>query len=72
MLVNVVEKYGLCPKSSFPDAWSATASRKMNSFLTGKLREWACAIRTCPSEDIQQMRALKVSERASTMTMMVR
>jgi bleomycin hydrolase len=45
MLVNVITKYGVCPKSVYGEAWSATASLKVNRFLTGLLRSWAEVIR---------------------------
>ena len=37
MLVNLVEKYGLVPKSVWPDSYSATSSRRLNSMLNHKV-----------------------------------
>lgn len=37
MLVNLVEKYGLMPKSAFSDAYTSTNTRKMNSILNHKV-----------------------------------
>ena len=38
MLVNLVEKYGLMPKSSHSDAFASTSSRHMNSILNHKVK----------------------------------
>jgi bleomycin hydrolase len=46
MLVNLVCKYGLVPKSVFPDPQCAKASRPMNRFLTNRLRTFAKDLRT--------------------------
>lgn len=37
MLVNLVEKYGLIPKSVWPDSTSAVSSRRMNAILNNKV-----------------------------------
>ena len=51
MIVNLVNKYGLVPKEVYPEAWSSTASRKMNALLKAKLREFASVLRTQGSPD---------------------
>eukprot|EP00794_Sanderia_malayensis_P014388 gene14388-15885_t len=43
MLVNLVEKYGLMPKSAHSEAYTSTNSRSMNTILSDKLRE-SCII----------------------------
>lgn len=46
MFLNIVKKYGLIPKDLYNDgAYSTTASRKWNSILTSKLREFAETLR---------------------------
>ena len=45
MLVNIVEKYGIVPKSVYPDTKCCVASRRMNLFLKNKLRTYACELR---------------------------
>lgn len=45
MFVNVVEKYGVCPKSVFPESFSSSSTRRMNWVLTHKLRGWAAELR---------------------------
>ena len=37
MLVNLITKYGLVPKSAWPDAHSATGSRRMNAMINTKV-----------------------------------
>ncbi|MFB6351034.1 MAG: C1 family peptidase, partial [Bradymonadaceae bacterium] len=46
MLVNLVEKYGLVPKETYPESKSSSSTHRMNSHLTEKLREWASELRT--------------------------
>lgn len=60
MLKNVISKYGIVPRSSYPEAWSSTASRTFNRCLTAKLREWAAVLReACVSKGVSEARALK-------------
>ena len=37
MLVNLITKYGLMPKSAWPDAYSAQNSRRMNAIINSKV-----------------------------------
>lgn len=49
--LNLVKKYGLIPKDLYGDLpYSTTASRKWNSLLTTKLREFAETLRTALKE----------------------
>lgn len=41
MFINVVEKYGMVPHELYPDAFSATSSRRLNFLIGTKLREFA-------------------------------
>ncbi len=45
MFVNLIEKYGVVPKSVMPEAESSGNSGAMNTFLTSKLREFAMELR---------------------------
>ena len=38
MLVNLVEKYGLVPKTAYSEAYSSTNSRSLNTILNHKVR----------------------------------
>ncbi len=45
MFVNLIEKYGVVPKTVMPETESSSATGRMNDFVTGKLREYACRLR---------------------------
>lgn len=45
MFVNIVEKYGVVPKSVYNESYNSSNSRRMNWVLTYKLREYACKMR---------------------------
>jgi bleomycin hydrolase len=45
MLVNIINKYGLVPKSVYPDSKASLESKHINYILTLKLREWAEILR---------------------------
>ncbi len=62
MLVNIVQKYGVCPKSAFPETKCCVASRRMNQFLVNRLRTFASELRAAgeagKSED--ELRSMKL------------
>lgn len=45
MLVNIINKYGVVPKSIYPDSKASLNSRGVNYILTLKLREWSKTLR---------------------------
>ena len=45
MLCNLVKKYGVVPKTAYPESKASSGSREMDSTLTEKLREDACILR---------------------------
>ena len=45
MFVNLIEKYGVVPKSVMPESYQSSQSAMMNRFLTRKLREFASTLR---------------------------
>jgi bleomycin hydrolase len=45
MLRGLIEKYGLVPKTAYPETVHSSSSGEMNSCLTEKLREDACILR---------------------------
>ncbi|TNN60210.1 Bleomycin hydrolase [Liparis tanakae] len=51
MLVNLIEKYGVIPKKSFPESHSSEASRRMNDILNHKLREYCLRLRNMVASD---------------------
>ena len=50
MLVNIVSKYGLVPKSAMPESVPSSATHEMDIMLTEKLRGFACALRRMHAE----------------------
>lgn len=50
MLVNVITKYGVVPKQAMGEAWSSTMSRRFNTLMTAKIREWAEQLRAAPDD----------------------
>jgi len=51
MLVNVIEKYGVVPKSCFPETWSCEDSTVLNRIINTKLREFCMILRTMVKEN---------------------
>ena len=45
MFTSIVEKYGVVPKYAMPETFHSSASHRMNSILTVKLREYASVLR---------------------------
>ncbi|XP_031559735.1 bleomycin hydrolase-like [Actinia tenebrosa] len=67
MLVSLVEKYGLIPKSVWPDSTSAIRSRRMNAILNNKHRECAMVLRKmvkdgASDEEIELMKNKMMAE----------
>nr|CAG8590966.1 12243_t:CDS:2 [Entrophospora candida] len=45
MIINLLEKYGVVPKSVFPESFSSSSSSHLNWIVTTKLREFAYKLR---------------------------
>ena len=52
MLCNLVKKYGVVPKTAYPESKASSGSREMDSTLTEKLREDACILRRMYKEHL--------------------
>lgn len=52
MLCNLVKKYGVVPKTAYPESKASSGSREMDSTLTEKLREDACILRRMHKEHL--------------------
>lgn len=50
MLCNLIEKYGIVPKSAMPETVSSSATGEMTGVMTEKLREDACILRRMHAE----------------------
>lgn len=46
MFVNIVKKYGVCPKSAMPETFSSSYTLRLDKLLTTKLREFASYLRS--------------------------
>lgn len=45
MMVSLVKKYGICPKTAMPETYQSSHTGKMNKILNKRLRKFACQIR---------------------------
>lgn len=61
MFCGLVEKYGVVPKDAMRESVSSSATREMDYYLTLKLREFACTLRTAheQGETLEQLRGRK-------------
>lgn len=62
MFVNLVEKYGVCPKDAYPETASSSNTSALDKYITLKLREDACLLRTLHREKkatVEKLRPLK-------------
>ena len=61
MLCNLIEKYGVVPKTAYPESKASSGSREMDMTLTEKLREDACILRKLhkEGEGLDELRARK-------------
>jgi len=46
MIVNVIKKYGICPKNAYIETWTSSNTRILNSLLNAELRHFASESRT--------------------------
>ncbi len=63
MFRSLVEKYGVVPKDQMPETFHSSNTGLMNKFLTLKLRQFACELRTAheEGESLANLRAKKES-----------
>lgn len=61
MFCGLVEKYGVVPKDAMPESVSSSATREMVSWMTYKLREFACVLREAHQQgaSMEELRAKK-------------
>lgn len=62
MFVNLVEKYGVCPKEVYPETFSSSETMALDKYITLKLREDACILRKKHNKDkssVAELRPLK-------------
>ena len=61
MFRSLVEKYGVVPKDLMPETTASSATIELRKFMTTKLREYACELRTAheAGEGTDELRARK-------------
>ncbi len=61
MFRSLVKKYGVVPKEVMPETSASSATRELDSFLTKKLREFACTFRKehAKGKSVADLRKLK-------------
>ncbi len=59
MFVNLVNKYGLVPKTAMPENFPSNNSLRMNQILFGKLREFAMRLRNSKKKSLSELRSEK-------------
>ena len=64
MFVNLVEKYGVVPKSAMEETWQSSNTRDMNQLLNTKLRRCAALLRKAAKEggDLVAMKEAMMEE----------
>lgn len=61
MLCNIVDKYGVVPKDAMPETACSSSTGEITSYMTRRLREFACTLREgyAQGRDIGQLRKMK-------------
>lgn len=62
MFCGLVEKYGVVPKDAMPESSCSSATREMDYYLTLKLREFACTLRTAHQKGAARQQLLEKKE----------
>lgn len=64
MFVNLVNKYGLVPKSAYPDSQNAVDSDAFVQYINSKLREFAAELREAHKNgtSLEELREMKVRD----------
>ncbi|CAG8576443.1 9870_t:CDS:2 [Acaulospora colombiana] len=62
MIINILEKYGVVPKTVFPESYNSSNSSKLNWLVTTKLREFAHQLRElhASGSSVESLRRIKV------------
>ena len=62
MLCSLIDKYGVVPKSAYPESAASSATAEMNRYMTEKLREDACILRTAYQQGtpVETLKARKI------------
>ena len=76
MFLNLVNKYGVVPKSVMPESFHSSTSAYMNVLITVKLREFACTLRKeyskgTSTDKLREMKKDMMSEVYKMLSMML-
>lgn len=61
MVANLLEKYGVVPKSVFPESYNSSDSRQINWLVTVKLREYTLELRQIKKDVERKLAASDIS-----------
>ena len=72
MFCNLMEKYGAVPKDAMPETACSSSTREITGYMTRKLREYACTLRTAHQngQSLEQLRAQKETMMATIYNML--
>ena len=56
MLLSLVKKYGICPKSAMPETYQSSNTWNMNNLLNTRLRKFASDVHKAKDTDIEELR----------------
>ncbi|MGI6254172.1 MAG: aminopeptidase C [Acutalibacter sp.] len=72
MFCNLIEKYGVVPKDAMPETACSSATREIVGYMTRKLREYACTLRTSHQngKSAEELRAQKDAMMATIYNML--
>ena len=62
MWVNLIDKYGVVPQSEMPESFQSSSSRRMNTMITRKLREFALKLRGLIADGLSPVEIKKNKE----------
>ncbi|QPG75021.1 hypothetical protein FOA43_002361 [Brettanomyces nanus] len=67
MVVNLVNRYGLVPKTIYTDSASSLSSNRLNYLINEKLREYALILRKMKRDDSEKMGAQSIGSAKKSM-----
>ncbi len=62
MVVSLVKKYGICPKTAMPETYQSSHTRVMNELLNKRLRKFASEAKAVKPEDRDELRSKVLRE----------
>lgn len=57
MLLSLVKKYGICPKTAMPETYQSSHTGQMNGLLNKRLRKFASDVHKAKKNEIEKLRA---------------